>query len=151
MQPVGQSEGFGEDNDGEPPVTAEEGGTTWPGSAGWKAVPPELYRLGSRSPRALTPRAVDFDGISVTGSRQEAQSAGKRFWVVATVRFEHLEAVHSPPPDDHFVIRSRDRSRMGEWIDSRDSLGLASDQDDWHPLTRELFNSISGSDRELSP
>lgn len=66
---------------------------------------------------------------------------------IDTERFDRLVAVKTDGPD-HYSIRPPDDQELEEWIKSRDE--EPESQDDWHPLTRELYEAVVDTEAQES-
>jgi hypothetical protein len=98
-------------------------------------VPPRVYRSGSSTPRQMTPRPRDRDGLSASIDTDRIGRPGDRVQVIDPARLNNLEVVVDNPRTGHVSIRPRDRSRMQEWIESREL-------DATHEFTQELMDAI---------
>ena len=90
-----------------------------------------VYRGGSKSNKNFTPRPKDIDGLStfnkpILGKNQ----------VIDTSKLTNLEAVLDNPKSGHVSIRPKDKSKMQEWINSRDC------EESTHPFTKELQEDV---------
>jgi hypothetical protein len=99
-----------------------------------------LYRAGSRTKRNLTPRVKDPTGPSAYSVYEKAAEMDKRVQTIDASRLKDLRAVQEGDDPHHYVIQPTDLARMPEWIESRDD--DSTEQEDWHPLTQELLESI---------
>ena len=63
---------------------------------------------------------------------------------IDTTRLSQLEAVRTGVEPGHHSIRPRDAAGMPGWMDSRDDEPPV--EAAWHPLTRELYESVVDTD-----
>ncbi len=95
----------------------------------------KTFRGGSATDNNLTPRPQDVDGLSTFDNLETATKPGGKAQVIDTSKLIELEAVPDAPPAGHVSIRPKDKTRMQEWIDSRDAT-------ETHPFTQEVKNAI---------
>ena len=98
-------------------------------------TPKKTFRGGSATDNNLTPRPQDVEGLSTFDNLEAATKPGGKAQLIDTSKLNELEAVADAPPAGHVSIRPKDKTRMQEWIDSRDA-------PEPHPFTQEVRNAI---------
>ncbi|MFC7623789.1 polymorphic toxin-type HINT domain-containing protein [Microlunatus sp. GCM10028923] len=98
-----------------------------------ECVPKYVYRGGSATDDALTPKPKDVDGLSTFDTPQRAAPHGGKVQKIDTDKLEDLDAV--PNGTGHVSLIPKNRDELGPWMESRGS-GTP------HPLTQEIQGAI---------
>ena len=96
-------------------------------------TPRFVYRNGPDTPKNLTPRTKDTNGLSANTHPMPGKNQ-----VIDTLKLDKLCAICDNPKTGHVSIKPKDESQIQDWINARDN------SPENHPLTQELDNAIIG-------
>lgn len=99
-----------------------------------ECVPKHVYRAGSDTSDALTPKAKDLDGLSTFDTPQAALPKGGKAQVIDTTKLKNLEAIPNGR-NGHVSLMPKNPDELAGWMAARGT-GTT------HPLTQEIQDAI---------